>query len=100
MDEGGYLGIRVGGLSYWIFPVEEEHINKQFNRRARGIHHIGFQVEKRSDVDTFFTDYLQPNGIPALYEKPKEYPDFGDNYYAVKCEDPDGLVVEVFHKDA
>lgn len=98
-DEGGYLGIRLGEMSFWVFPVDEKYKKHPFNRHARGIHHIGFRVEKRADVDTFFNEYLRANGISVLYDKPKDYPDFGDNYYAVKCEDPDGLVIEVFHKD-
>ncbi len=99
-DDDGYLGIEVGQMSYWVFPVEAKHKDKPFNRRARGIHHIAFRVEKRKDVDKFYTNYLQTNSIPVLYKKPQEYPDFGDNYYAVKCEDPDGIVIEVFHRDS
>ena len=99
MDEGGYLGMQVGEMSFWIFPVDEQHKDQPFSRHARGIHHLGFRVDSRSDVDAFFKEYLQANGIAVLYEKPKEYPEFGDNYYAVKCEDPDGIVIEVFHKN-
>lgn len=99
MDEGSYLGIQVGQVSFWIFPVDNAHKTHPFNRHARGIHHVGFKVDKREDVDRFYTEYLQANKIPVLYEKPKDYPDFGDNYYAVKCEDPDGIVIEVFHRD-
>jgi glyoxylase I family protein len=64
-------------------------------RYAPGFHHCAFTVDRRGDVDAVH-DLLREKGIPVL-DPPGEYPQYGEGYYAVFFEDPDGLKFEVVH---
>jgi hypothetical protein len=43
----------------------------------------------------FVAEFMQPRGMAALYESPREYPEYRPGYYAVFFEDPDRLKLEV-----
>jgi len=54
-------------------------------------------VRERGDVDRFVAEFMRPRGIAALYDSPREYPEYRPGYYAVFLEDPDRLKIEVAH---
>ena len=47
--------------------------------------------------DRFREEFLAPRRLPALYETPREFPEYRPGYYAVFFEDPDRLKLEVVH---
>ena len=59
---------------------------------APGLHHLCFQVETTEDVDSCF-ETLQALGVPV--SKPKLYPEYHSEYYAIFFEDPDGIRLEI-----
>jgi len=54
-------------------------------------------LEYRVLMDRFAVEFLRPRGIPALYDSPRDYPEYHAGYYAVFFEDPDRLKLEVAH---
>jgi glyoxylase I family protein len=66
-----------------------------FDRYRVGLHHLAFRARSRADVDAFH-DFLLREKITVL-DAPAEYPQYGENYYAVFFADPDGMKLEVVH---
>ena len=63
------------------------------DRRSTGLNHLAFRVDAETQVDRI-TDQLRDRDVRVLY--PDRHPFAGGtNHYAVFCEDPDGLKVEV-----
>lgn len=83
-----------GPSGFWINEVEDKY-NKNFNRKNIGINHLAFRANSKESVDYFYREFLLKNNIPVLYDKPKEYPQYREGYYAVFFEDPDRLKLEV-----
>ena len=52
--------------------------------------------ENKEAVDTFVSQYMQPKGVVAEFDTPRQRSDFGPTYYQVMFVDPEGLAVEVF----
>jgi len=80
---------------FWIFETAAEYRDRPFHRKRTGVNHLAFGVETRDDVDTICRGFLAPRGIPALYDSPREFPEYTAGYYAVFFEDPDRLKLEV-----
>ncbi len=95
-DEVDATGWSNGPNGLWINQTEEPHV-KDFHRKNVGVNHIAFRATSREAVDHFYTEFLLKNEIPVLYEKPKEYPEYRDDYYAVYFEDPDRLKLEIMY---
>lgn len=63
------------------------------DRRAVGLNHLAFHVAGPDDVDRI-TAAMQERGVRVLY--PDRHPHAGGpDHYALFCEDPDGLKVEL-----
>ena len=86
-----------GRTAVWLIETERSHASHGYHRKRAGINHVAFRVAQRDDVDRFARDFLRPRGIPALYDTPREFPEYRDGYYAVFFEDPDRLKLEVVH---
>src|SRR5262249_6509671 len=69
----------------------------RFHRKNPGINHVFFGVRERGDVERFVAEFMRPRGIAALYDSPREYPEYRPGYYVVFFEDPDRLKIEVAH---
>jgi glyoxylase I family protein len=67
----------------------------EFDRYRVGLHHIAFRARSRADVDEFHR-FLVREKITVL-DTPAEYPQYGQNYYAVFFADPDGMKLELVH---
>ncbi len=83
------------GTSIWFEKARTGHIEKGYHRKRIGLNHLAFRVNSKEEVDTFYKDFLQKNKITTLYESPKAYPEYGEDYYAVYFEDPDRIKLEV-----
>jgi hypothetical protein len=89
------FGASDGKSSIWVFKTSENN-QKDFNYQATGLNHLAFRVKSKSDVDTFYKNYLLKNGISILF-KPAEHSNYnrGKGYYAVFFEDFDKIKLEV-----
>ena len=67
----------------------------RFDRYRVGLHHLAFRARSRADVEAFH-DFLVREKIEVL-DAPAEYPQYGENYYAVFFADPDGIKLELVH---
>jgi catechol 2,3-dioxygenase-like lactoylglutathione lyase family enzyme len=63
------------------------------DRRRPGLNHLAFNVSSRGEVDRL-TGQLRARGVRILYEERHPHAG-GPDHYAVFCEDPDGLKVEL-----
>ena len=72
-------------------PTDEKFKKDGFHRKRAGLNHLAFYADSKEQVDQFFSEVLQKNGVEGLYEKKP----FGDeDYYAVFFEGPDRLKLE------
>ena len=72
-----------------------ERIGERFDRYRVGLHHLAFRAAGREQVDRFH-EFLVREHLPVL-DPPAEYPEYGDDYYAVFFPDPDGIKLELVH---
>lgn len=80
-----------GVLKIVLCPTDKTHVPAGFHRKRTGLNHLALAVGGREDVDRFYTDIMQPNGLVPLYGSP-----MGDgSYYAVFFEDPDRMKIEI-----
>jgi catechol-2,3-dioxygenase len=99
VDESeSHLGASNGTTDFWLIETEESFSSLPFHRKYTGLNHLAFKVEKKEDVDTFVNEFLKPRNIVPLYNSPKEYPEYSENYYALYFEDPDRIKLEVVFK--
>jgi len=99
-DEGGVAGFSDGRTDLWFIGTEPPHAGAGFHRKRAGLNHLAFRVERREDVDRFAAEFLVRRGIAALYDTPREFPEYAPGYYAVFFEDPDRVKLEVTHVPA
>lgn len=85
------------GADIWVMGTEAAHVGPGFHRKRAGLNHLAFRVAQRDDVDRFRDEFMTPRRLPALYETPREFPEYRPGYYAVFFEDPDRLKLEVVH---
>ena len=71
------------------------HRDARFDRYRVGLHHLAFRARSRADVDAF-DSFLEREKVTVL-DDPAEYPQYGQNYYAVFFADPDGMKLELVH---
>jgi catechol 2,3-dioxygenase-like lactoylglutathione lyase family enzyme len=80
-----------GRTKFILSPTEKKYQKDGFHRKRAGLNHLAFYADSKDEVDRFYKEILDSNGIDALYEKKP----FGDNeYYAVFFEGPDRLKLE------
>ena len=66
---------------------------RPLDRRSAGLNHLAFRVDTEDEVERL-TENLRARGVRVLYEDRHPFAG-GTDHYAVFCEDPDGLKVEV-----
>ena len=91
---GGMNYIKEEGGTYLCFlPVPHEHLSAGYHRKRVGLNHIAFTARSRAHVDEIAA-WVKHAGHTALYDD--KYPfASGPGYYALYCEDPDRIKVEV-----
>ncbi len=78
------------------FTIEQtigKFSKNKFYRKQIGLNHIAFKAATKNKVDKFYK-FLLRNKISILYNGPKSYPKYWQNYYAVFFEDPDRIKLE------
>lgn len=102
MDKLGYECVRwSGGVNFeqgtstylCFLPAPQEHLAAGYHRQRIGLNHLAFQGKSREHVDEL-TTWLKSAGYTLLYEDKHPYAG-GPDCYALYCEDPDRIKVEV-----
>jgi catechol 2,3-dioxygenase-like lactoylglutathione lyase family enzyme len=87
---------RVGFCSVGIRSASGPNAERTHDRYTSGLHHIAWTAASRDDVDAMHA-HLQKIGA-NITDPPKDYPEYGEGYYAVFFTDADGLMLEYVYK--
>lgn len=103
----GYEAERwAGGMNYrrgaddtyfCLLPAPAEHLAAGYHRKRVGLNHLAFRGGSRAQVDQI-ARWVKDNGHTLLYEDRHPFAG-GPNYYALFCEDPDRIKLEVVAPD-
>ena len=81
-------------LAFAITSPRKAFIDNKINRRKPGaLHHLAFKAESRGEVDRLYYE-LKEIGA-TIVNKPKLYPEYGPDYYALFFKDLDGIKYEI-----
>jgi len=94
-EDESTIGFENDGFDIWLNVTEDKRLPNKFHRKNTGLNHLAFSVDSKEDVDKFSADFLNARGISTLYNTPKPFPEYSENYYAVFFEDPDRMKLEV-----
>jgi catechol 2,3-dioxygenase-like lactoylglutathione lyase family enzyme len=81
----------VSGPTYVVL-VRAERPDDAFDRRTPGLNHLAFHAASRTQVDELAATVREREDATVLYEDRHPY---AGGYYALYCEDPEGITVEV-----
>ena len=95
MEDQEVISWANGEFSFWLVATELRFRANKFHRKNSGVNHIMFRVNSRQEVNEFSNKFLSNKKDIILYNTPKEYPEYGGDYYAVFFEDPDRIKLEV-----
>ena len=90
---GGMNYVKEGQAYFCFLPAPIEHLSAGYHRKRIGLNHLAFQGKSRAHVDEI-SEWIKTAGYTTLYESKYPYAG-GTNYYALYCEDPDRIKVEV-----
>ncbi len=76
-----------------ILEAPEGHRSAGYHRQRIGLNHLAFRAASREQVDDI-REWMKRSGHPLLYDDRYPYAT-GEGYYAVFCEDPDRIKLEV-----
>lgn len=102
MERLGYEADRwSGGMNYGqasttylcFLQAPDEHRAVGYHRQRVGLNHLAFHGRSRQHVDEI-ASWVKQAGYALLYEDKYPYAG-GPGYYAMYCEDPDRIKVEV-----
>jgi catechol 2,3-dioxygenase-like lactoylglutathione lyase family enzyme len=91
-----------GGMNYvrgdedpylCLLPAPAEHLAAGYHRKRVGLNHLAFRGTSREQVDQIVA-WVRASGHTLLYEDRHPFAG-GPDYYAVFCEDPDRIKLEV-----
>lgn len=107
MEKLGYEPERwSGGMNYFagetdpylcLLEAPKEHLGAGYHRKRVGLNHVAFRAKSRQQVDDI-RSWLEQSGHALLYDDRYPYATAPD-YYAVYCEDPDRIKLEVVARD-
>ena len=76
-----------------LLPAPKDHVGAGYHRKRIGLNHLAFRGRSREHVDAI-AEWAKQAGHSVLYED--RYPfATGPDYYAMFCEDPDRIKIEV-----
>jgi catechol 2,3-dioxygenase-like lactoylglutathione lyase family enzyme len=90
---GGISYVKRGHAYLCFLPAPGEHLAAGYHRKRVGLNHLAFEGASRAHVDEIAA-WVRANGHAMLYESKYPYAG-GPDYYALFCEDPDRIKVEV-----
>lgn len=99
LDELGYEPKNEwdGGRSWikgptYVVLKRAANSDQPFDRQAPGLNHLAFHAESREQVDELSESIREREDAAVLYDEQHPY---AGGYYALYCEDPEGIKVEV-----
>lgn len=91
---GGMNYVRAEGDTYFcLLPAPAEHAAAGYHRKRVGLNHLAFKGSSRAQVDQIAA-WIKSEGYTLLYEDRHPFAG-GPDYYALFCEDPDRIKLEV-----
>lgn len=93
-DEAKIIAYDIPGSPLYIKWERDDE--KQLFVRNVGLDHIAIGVEERGQVDELHA--LVETLDVKITREPREYPDYGEKYYAFYFRDPDGIPFEIVFK--
>jgi catechol 2,3-dioxygenase-like lactoylglutathione lyase family enzyme len=76
----------------YIVLVQVSEPDYHFDRQAPGLNHLAFHAASREQVDEITAGIRRRENVTVLYEDQHPY---AGGYYALYCEDPEGIKVEI-----
>jgi catechol 2,3-dioxygenase-like lactoylglutathione lyase family enzyme len=76
-----------------LVQAEAAYLEPAYHRRRVGLNHLAFHAASREQVDSV-TKWVREHGYTVLYED-KHPLAGGADYYALFCEDPDRMKIEL-----
>ena len=76
-----------------LVQAEADYLEPPYHRKRVGLNHLAFHARSRAQVDEI-TGWAREGGHTVLYEDRHPYAG-GPDYYALFCEDPDRIKVEI-----
>lgn len=80
------------GPTYVVLVAVDDAGHHPFDRRSPGLNHVAFHAPSREFVDGLTDGVRNREDATVLYGD--QHP-FAGGYYALYCEDPEGIKVEV-----
>lgn len=90
---GGMNYVKAGEAYLCFLPAPAEHVAAGYHRKRVGLNHLAFTGRSRQHVDEMAA-WVQEAGYTLLYQDRHPFAG-GPGYYAMFCEDPDRIKVEV-----
>lgn len=90
---GGVNLIPQAGPYLCLLPAPPEHRSAGYHRKRVGLNHLAFHATSRAQVDAL-QERVEAAGHTVLYRDRYPYAT-APGYYAMYCEDPDRIKVEV-----
>lgn len=76
-----------------LLQASKEHLAAGYHRKRVGLNHLAFKAKSRKQVDEM-RRWIKESGYTLLYDDRYPYAT-APNYYALFCEDPDRIKLEV-----
>ncbi|MCV2354737.1 VOC family protein [Paucibacter sp. B2R-40] len=92
---GEVVGWNNGDTMFWITQADAAGLHHKHRTGNIGYHHYAFELAARAQVDELYDFLLEMKA--EIVDSPAVYPDYGEGYYAVYFQDPDGLKLEALH---
>jgi catechol 2,3-dioxygenase-like lactoylglutathione lyase family enzyme len=80
-----------------LLQASKEHVSNGYHRKRVGLNHLAFRARSRQHVDEVRA-WVRESGYTLLYDDRYPYAT-APGYYAVYCEDPDRIKLEVVAPD-
>jgi catechol 2,3-dioxygenase-like lactoylglutathione lyase family enzyme len=89
----GGVTYELGDTYITLVQTEAAFLEPAYHRKRVGLNHLAFHADSREYVDQM-TAWVRENGYTVLYDH-KHPLAGGKDYYALFCEDPDRMKVEL-----
>ena len=87
------LSFKLNDTYVVLVQVDPAHMEPAYHRRRVGLNHLAFHAASRSQVDEI-TLWVSQSGYRVLYQDRHPFAG-GSSHYALYCEDPNGIKVEI-----
>jgi len=83
-------------LAFAITSPRQAFKDDTIHRRKPGaLHHLAFKASSKAEVDRLYPELVKIGS--TVVDKPRPYPEYGPDYYAVFFKDPEGIKYEIVH---